>query len=59
MKSIAQKYGKLNTVPELPRTVVYDKNAKEHPKNKVNQNELSQLITNVSTTSLKLKRNSK
>ena len=37
------------------KAVVYDKNIKEHLKNKVNQRDLPQLITNISATSLKLK----
>ena len=46
---------KSNTAPQLSRTVVNYKNVKEHPKNKVNQKELPQLIKNISATSLKLK----
>ena len=46
---------KSNTAPELAGTVVHDKYTKKHPKNKVNQKELPQLITNLSATSLKLK----
>ena len=50
---------KSNTAPQLAGTVVHDKNTKEHPKNKVNQKELPQLITNILATSLKLKQNFK
>ena len=50
---------KSNTAPQLAGTVVHDKNTKEHPKNKVNQKELPQLITNILATSLKLKQNCK
>ena len=46
---------KPNTAPQLLGTVVHDRNTKEDPKNKVNQNELPQLITNILATSLKLK----
>ena len=35
---------KSNTVPQLTEAVVHDKNIKEHPKDKVNQKELPQLI---------------
>ena len=45
---------KSNTAPQLAGTVVHDKNTKEHPKNKVNQKELLQLIKNISVTSLKI-----
>ena len=38
---------------------MHDNNTKKHPKNKDNQKELPQLITNISATSLKLKQNSK
>ena len=34
---------------------MHNKNTKEHLKNKVNQKDLPQLITNISATSLKLK----
>ena len=34
---------------------MHDKNTKEHFKNKINQKDLPQLITNISATSLKLK----
>ena len=46
---------KSNAASQLAGTVEHDKNTK----NKANQKELPQLITNVSVTSLKLKQNSK
>ena len=61
LPSRSNQYGisKSNTVPQLAGTVAHDKNTKEHPKNKVNQKELPQLITNILATSLKLKQNCK
>ena len=62
IKSIAQslasrsnqdRISKSNTAPQLSRTVVNYKNAKEHLKN--NQRELPRLIANISATSLELK----
>ena len=46
----------MNNAPQSAGSaVVHDKNTKEHLKNKVNQKDLPQLITNISATSLKLK----
>ena len=50
---------KSNTALQLSGTVVHNKNAKEHPKNKVNERELPWLIANVWATSLRLKENLK
>ena len=46
---------KSKTAPLLAETMVTHRNAKEHPKNKINQKWPSQLNTNISATSLKLK----
>ena len=55
-RSNQDELSKSNTAPQSAGSaVVYDKNTKEHVKNKVNQKDLTQLITNISATSLKLK----
>ena len=54
-RSNQDEFSKLNTAPQSAETVVHDKNTKEHFKNKINQKDLPQLITNISATSLKLK----
>ena len=64
MQSLASRsnYGgipKSNTALQLAGIVVPDNNAKENPKNKVNQKDLPQLLTSTSAVSLKLKQNSK
>ena len=55
-RSNQDEFSKSNTAPQSAgSSVVYDKNTKEHLKNKVNQKDLPQLITNISAISLKLK----
>ena len=55
-RSNQDEISKSNTAPQSAGSaVVHDKNTKEHLKNKVNQKDLPQLITNISATSLKLK----
>ena len=49
------EFSKSNTAPQSAGTVVHDKNTEEHLKNKVNQKDLPQLITNILATSLKLR----
>ena len=54
-RSNQDEFFKSNTAPQSAGTVVHDKNTKEHLKNKVNQKDLTQLITNILATSLKLR----
>ena len=55
-RSNQDEISKSSTAPQSAGSaVVHDKNTKEHLKNKVNQKDLPQLITNISATSLKLK----
>ena len=54
-RSKQDELSKSNTALQSAGTVVHDKNTKEHLKNKSNQNDLPQLIRNISATSLKLK----
>ena len=55
-RSNQDEFSKSNTAPQSAGSaVVYDKNTKEHLKNKVNQKDLPRLITNISAISLKLK----
>ena len=55
-RSNQDEFSKSNTTPQSGGSaVVHDKNTKRHLKNKVNQKDLLQLITNISATSLKLK----
>ena len=54
-RSNQDEFSKSSTALQSARTAVHDKNTKEHLKNKVNQKELPQLITNISAASLKLK----
>ena len=54
-RSNQDEFSKSNTAPQSAgSSVVHDKNTKEHLNNKVNQKDLSQLITNISATSLKI-----
>ena len=55
-RSNQDEFSKSNTAPQSAGSAVgHDKNTKEHLKNKVNQKDLPQLITNIWATSLKLK----
>ena len=54
-RSNQDEFSKSSTALQSAPTVVHDKNTREHLKNKVNQNELPQLIANISAASLKLK----
>ena len=54
-RSNQDEFSKSNTAPQSAGTVVHDKNTEEHLKNKVNQKDLPQLITNILATSLKLR----
>ena len=50
------EFCKSTTAPQSAELVVHVKNTKEHPKNKVKQKDLSQLIINILATFLKLKK---